>query len=100
MDREELAQEQGTLTWPELERHFARGVVVVVDLSLDLLTVAEAMARDDRTLFTEWMTSGLVMRAEDEHAKYWETSGCVLHAIVVAPWVLVSPLGDSIERVH
>lgn len=90
IDRDELAQERGSLTWPELERHFARGVVVVVDPLLDLLDVAEAMARDDRESFSSWMSQGLVLQAQDSHARKWQASSQILEAIVVAPWVLVS----------
>jgi hypothetical protein len=90
MERGDLEAEQGRLTWPELARHFARGVVVVVAPELDLLVVADAMARDDRTQFVEWMTSGQVIQALDSHAQHWESTGVVLNAIVVAPWVLVS----------
>lgn len=90
IDRDELAQEQGCLTWSELERHFARGVVVVVDPALNLLDVAEAMVRDDRQLFSNWMSQGLVFQAQDTHARAWQASSQILEAIVVAPWVLVS----------
>lgn len=94
IDRNELEEERGRLSWPELERHFARGVVVVVDPGLDLLDVAEAMARDDRELFSGWMASGLVQQAQDTHARRWEGSLQTLEAIVVAPWVLVSETPD------
>ncbi len=90
IDRKELEEERGHLSWPELERHFARGVVVVVDPSLDLLEVAEAMARDDREIFSGWMSEGLVQQAQDSHALRWQGATQTLEAIVVAPWVLVS----------
>lgn len=94
IDRNELAEERGRLTWPELERHFARGVVVVVDPGLDLLDVAEVMARDDRETFSRWLTQGLVVQAEDSHARAWQSTSKTLEAIVVAPWVLVSETSD------
>ncbi len=100
VDRDELTQERGLLTWPELFRHFARGVVVVVDPDLDLLDVAEAMARDDRDLFSGWMSQGLVLQAQDSHAKRWEASSQALDAIVVAPWVLVSETPDVSSTPH
>jgi hypothetical protein len=98
MNRDELAQERGLLAWPELARHFARGVVVVVDPQLDLLDVADAMTQDDRQQFGQWMTQGLVMRAEDEDALRWESTGRILDAIVVAPWVLVRETPHTVPR--
>lgn len=100
MEREELAGERGQIAWPELARHFARGVVVVVDASLDLLDVAETMARDNRPVFSDWMTRGLVTPADDDHAKRWEASGQLLDAIVVAPWVLVAEQQDTHIILH
>ena len=100
IDREALSQERGRLSWPELMRHFARGVVVVVDPQLDLLEVAEAMVRDDREVFATWMTQHLVIQAQDSHARRWETSSQLLDAIVVAPWVLVSETSDAASTRH
>ena len=100
MNRDELAQERGLLAWPELARHFARGVVVIVDPQLDLLDVADAMARDDRQRFGHWMTLGLVRRAEDDDALRWEKSESILDAIVVAPWVLVKETPHTVTRSH
>lgn len=94
IDRDALDQERGRLTWPEVERHFARGVVVVVEPALDLLDVAVAMARDDREAFSEWLSRGLVGQAQDRHARRWAASLETLEAIVVAPWVLVSETFD------
>lgn len=101
IDRDELAKERGCLTWSEIERHFARGVVLVVDPVLDLLDVAEAMTQDDRQLFSNWMSQGLVLKAQDTHARRWQASSQTLEAIVVAPWVLVSETqGVSLAAQH
>ena len=43
--RAKLNAETGKLAWKELERHFARGVVVKVAGDLDLVEVALAVAR-------------------------------------------------------
>lgn len=94
IDRDALAQEKGRLNWTELERHFARGVVVVVAPVLDLLDVAQVMACDDRETFSVWMSQGLVVQAEDSHARAWQASSQILDALVVAPWVLVTEAPD------
>jgi len=89
---EKLAAESGVISWPELQRHFARGVVVVVSPPLDLLEVAAAMARDDAATLGNWMQSSRVLRATDEQARHWQTAQPDLRAVVVAPWVLVQEL--------
>jgi hypothetical protein len=92
MTREQLAQEVGVLTWPELQRHFARGVVIVVAASLDWLDVGLAMAQDDAGRLAEWMVQGVVFKANDECARRWSVDQTPLRAVVVAPWVLVQEL--------
>lgn len=89
-----LAAETGTLRWSELQRHFARGVVVVVSPRLALLDVAQAMARDERTILAVWLREGLVTRATDEEARGWQMTEPEFLAVVVAPWVVVQ------ERTH
>ena len=41
---EKLNLETARIQWAELERHFARGVVIVIDENLDLPNIAEKMA--------------------------------------------------------
>jgi len=94
-----LAAESGVIAWPELQRHFARGVVVVVSPPLDLLEVAAAMARDDASKLGDWMQSSRVLRATDEHARQWEMAQPDLRAVVVAPWVLVQELPAPLAEV-
>ncbi len=89
---ERLAAESGVIAWPELQRHFARGVVVVVVEPLALLEVAAAMANDDATRLGAWMQTRRVVRATDEHARQWELARPDLNAVVVAPWVLVQEI--------
>ena len=42
-----LTLETARITWSELQRHFARGVVLVVHGQLDLIKVAVKFAEDD-----------------------------------------------------
>lgn len=84
-----LASETGMIPWGELQRHFARGVVVVVAPNLNLVDVAAHMAGDDAAALRTWVNAGRVVRATDEHARRWEASKPFFKAVVVAPWVLV-----------
>ncbi|RZU99158.1 DUF2288 domain-containing protein [Spiribacter vilamensis] len=85
----QLNTETGRVRWSELERHFARGVVVRVDAGIDLVAVAAAFVRDDEATVMEWMTAGQVRRAEAEDARDWVSRDPDLWAVVAAPWVLV-----------
>jgi hypothetical protein len=90
--KQKLAAETGTLRWAELQRHFARGAVVVVSRRLALLDVAQEMVRDDKAALADWMGQGLVTKATDMQARAWQANGPELRAVVVAPWVVVQEM--------
>ena len=90
--RQKLNLETARLGWPELQRHFARGVVIVVSPSLDLREVAAKLAEDDTAGFGDWTGQGLVTRAADHDARRWQASNSSFWCVVVAPWVLVQEI--------
>ncbi|MBX2885574.1 MAG: DUF2288 domain-containing protein [Granulosicoccus sp.] len=87
--RSRLMAEAGVITWAELVRHFARGVVISVDQELDLIEVAISMAADDTAAMNDWLASELIVRANDDHARDWTAREPDFLCIVTAPWVLV-----------
>ncbi len=86
---QELNAETGLLSWDELIRYFARGVVVRVDSSLDLVEVAKVVCEDNSAVFEKWVAEGLVARATDDDARLWNRTQPAFWAVVTAPWVLV-----------
>lgn len=90
-----LNTETGRITWGELERHFARGVVVRVEPDLDLVAVAAAFVRDDEASVMAWMTDQRLWRATAEDARDWHERDPALWAVVAAPWVLVQEPVDA-----
>jgi len=87
--RAQLNGETGKMNWKELERHFARGVVIRVARDLDLVEVAARIARDDKDSVANWMSEGLIDRASSAEALDWNQRQPEFWAVVVAPWVLV-----------
>ena len=88
--RQELQSECAEIGWHELERHYARGVVLRVEGTVGLLEVAEAMAVDDRATVAGWLDSGELAAVSSEEAARWHAGAARLNAVVVAPWVLVT----------
>ncbi len=86
---ERLESETGYLGWSDLVRFFARGVVVKVDPSLDLVAVGKCMSIDDSDRLKAWLENGLVARASDDDARRWSAGSPTFLALVTAPWVLV-----------
>ena len=84
-----LLAETAKIGWTELERFFARGMLLRVARDLDLVSVAEAIASDDTTQVTQWLSSGLVERVQAETAADFAARDPNLWAVVVSPWVCV-----------
>jgi hypothetical protein len=87
-----LNGQTGKLAWPELERHFARGMVVRVDNDLDLVEVAAAVVEDNKEAVNAWMASSQVMHADERDAKDWTLRQPQFWAVVAAPWVLIQEI--------
>lgn len=84
-----LNLETATAPWRELQTFFAQGLVLNIDESLDLLTVGEQFAADNKALFEEWLSSGQVAQVSDEQAKNWFEQDATVWALVIKPWILV-----------
>ncbi len=87
--RAKLNGETAKMSWAEMQRHHARGVVVRVASELDLIEVAVAMAQDDGAAVGRWMQAGQLGKVSDEEASDWLARDPALWSVVVAPWVLV-----------
>ena len=82
------------IEWSALERHFARGELLVVDRVLDLVVVAQAFIDDDSEQVQRWMKQGQLAVATDEQAADWfERNPDTLWAVVIRPWVLMQERG-------
>jgi len=95
--RAKLNAETGKLAWSELERHFARGVVIKVAGDLDLVEVAVAMSHDDKAVVEAWLQQGRIARAATEDAIAWHAQQSQFWAVVAAPWVLIQEVAARLD---
>ncbi|WP_455208592.1 DUF2288 domain-containing protein [Kaarinaea lacus] len=86
---QKLNLETGKISWPELQRYFARGVVIIVAKELDLVEVAQLFSLDRKDQIKDWLSRELIRNATDDDAKQWHNSQQVFWAVAVAPWVLI-----------
>ncbi|MCB1756520.1 MAG: DUF2288 domain-containing protein [Gammaproteobacteria bacterium] len=100
--RAKLNTETAVVEWPELERHFARGVVIRVSQSLSLLDAAVRMSQDAKDEVVAWLNSGELAPASDDDARDWQARRPLLWCVVTAPWVLVQekPGTSAGEQIH
>lgn len=87
--KQDLLAETARISWVELEKPFARGVVVRVDSALDLVEVATCFANDDKSAVEAWINAGQLEHLDMPTAKDWAQRDPDLWAVVVAPWVVV-----------
>ena len=86
---DQLNLETGRIHWVELQRHFAKGVVIAVDDTLDLTQIAAAFVDDDHDRVASLMNAKRIWKADLNDAKRWNDEGAEFWAVVAAPWVLV-----------
>ncbi len=96
--RHKLNSETGRIAWPQLQRHFARGVVIHVSPQLDLVEVACHVAMDARDQVAAWMDAGGLGPADARQAADWHARNAEFWAVVTAPWVLIQECRDDDER--
>lgn len=87
--RQKLNLETGKIPWQELQRSFARGVVIVVSPGISLIDAAVHLSQDNKEQFEVWLKQGHIWRANDLDAKRWNDSNQLFWSVVIAPWVLV-----------
>jgi hypothetical protein len=93
-----LNRETAKIPWAELQRFYARGELIRVDKSMDLIQVACQISLDNKEALQQWMEQGLVVRATDDHAKDWHEQQPDLWAVVVAPWVLTQEITSKQDK--
>lgn len=84
-----LLSETAAINWSELEPFFARGVVLHVASSINLVEVAQAVAEDNKASVSVWIEQQQLGALSAEQASLWQSAQPDLWAVVVAPWVLV-----------
>ena len=84
-----LRKECAEISYLEIQKFFAKGVILVVHKELNLIEVAYKIHQDDADAVGQLMDTGRLVRAHDVHAKRWHEEKTVFKAVTVAPWLLV-----------
>ncbi len=89
-----LNAQTGRIGWAELQRHFARGLLLWVAPELDLVEVASRIVKDDRAAVTAWLEQGKLVKPDRKLAKEWQQREPEFWAVVAAPWVVAQEAKD------
>jgi hypothetical protein len=91
--RDKLKSEVLATGVSELMPHFARGALLLVGPTLDLLDVACAIAEDDRVQIEGLIARGKLSRASDAHAREFVSQPTLrFQFVIVQPWVVAQVL--------
>ncbi|NOQ13919.1 MAG: DUF2288 family protein [Methyloprofundus sp.] len=92
LTKDKVNQETSQIAWSELQRFFAQGLAVYISPSLDLVKVADAFAKDNKSLVEEWMQQQQVHLVSDQQASKWIQDDAQVWAVVIKPWVLIQDI--------
>lgn len=95
-----LNLETAQMSWKDLERFFASGVLVWVGQELDLVDVAVHLANDNKQQVEAWLKAGNIAKVSDAQALAWHESGALLWTVVVKPWILLQEGRTAGASVH
>ena len=93
-NRNQLQQECAPIFFHEIEQFFAKGMLILIAMDLDIIDVALIIQGDNTRQLQQLIKQKKVTRAHDEHAIKWSEQPTQLLAITVAPWVLVQEIID------
>ncbi|MCF6300585.1 MAG: DUF2288 domain-containing protein [Proteobacteria bacterium] len=82
-------QEMAEISYLELQKFFAKGVLLIVHKDVDMVETAMAIHQDNAKIIQQMMSDQTLIRAHDDHASLWYRKKSSLMALTVAPWVLV-----------
>ncbi len=89
MNKKEINLETSLIPWHDLQRFFANGSVIEIDLSLDLVDTAYQFSIDNKNQVEQWINENKIAPVSDQQALDWYENNREVWAVVVKPWILV-----------
>ncbi|MFI9654074.1 DUF2288 domain-containing protein [Guyparkeria sp. GHLCS8-2] len=94
----ELVGQTARIEWAELERFFAKGQILKIAPTLDLVDVAMAIIRDRAETVGTWQEAGEIDALDTGTARRWAAGEATLWAVVTPPWILVQESDEAPVR--
>lgn len=87
--REDLEKTLDESEWSWLGPHLVRDAIILVSHDLDLLSVGEAVSRDEKKRIQEWIGQGFITKPTREQIEAWtKTPTKKFLTLIVQPYVL------------
>jgi len=82
--------------WKDLRIHLQRDAIIIVAAELDLVTVALAVAKDEKTQVEGWIAAGQLVKPTADQAEAWESElEKPFRMLIVQPFILVQPVSHA-----
>jgi hypothetical protein len=91
---QELKDECAPVFYKEIERFFAKGMLVQIADELDIIEAALVIQNDNSKQLEQWITENKVIRVNDKQAIKWSKINEPLMALTAVPWVLVQEINQ------
>lgn len=88
----DLNAEIAKIHWHELQVHFARGRVIYIAPTLDLVNVAGEILQDNSQYIATLIEQEQIHAVTAEQAQQFYAHNQILWAVVLPPWVLVQEI--------
>ncbi|PSF37661.1 DUF2288 domain-containing protein [Aphanothece hegewaldii CCALA 016] len=94
--KSQLKQELAYVEWRDLIPHAQRDVLIVVEPSLDILEVGDAIAGDQVNIVQSWISQNLIHKPTPDQLSDWNiTPERQFSTLIVQPFVLVQFINSS-----
>ena len=93
---ESFKRDLAEVCWRELKIHLQRDAIITVSTALDIITVAAAVANDDKAAVEGWIHNNQLGKPTEEQLKSWEEhQDKSFKMLIVQPFILVQELLDA-----
>ncbi|MEB3161219.1 MAG: DUF2288 domain-containing protein [Synechocystis sp.] len=88
--QQQLTEELAPMDWGTIMPHAKRDAVIVVDASLDLVTVGTAIATDQVNQVNHWISELLIHKPSEAELTDWnDQPDQEFQTLIVQPYVLI-----------
>ena len=93
---ESFKRDLAEVCWRELKIHLQRDAIITVSTALDIITVAEAVANDNKAAVADWIDNNQLGKPTEDQLKSWEENQeKPFKMLIVQPFILIQDILDA-----
>ena len=93
---ESFKRDLAEVCWRELKIHLQRDAIITVSTALDIITVAEAVANDNKDAVEGWIENNQLGKPSEDQLKSWEENQeKSFKMLIVQPFILIQDVLDA-----